>query len=94
MPLVALVRWTAWAPATFYTQLLQSAVTCFAQAASSPSSRNAALWRAFVVGRVRAKWYCAGSKYCLTSICSYPTCYHYLKSRSTLTGPRKATGYA
>ncbi|GJE87594.1 mediator complex subunit Med5-domain-containing protein [Phanerochaete sordida] len=50
--LVAVVRWTAWTPATFYTQLMQSAVACFAQAAANPTSRNAALWRAFVVGRL------------------------------------------
>lgn len=51
---IALARWTSWAPSTFYTQLLRSAVTCFAQAATVPLSRNATLWRAFVVGRVSA----------------------------------------
>ncbi|EKM61173.1 uncharacterized protein PHACADRAFT_134473 [Phanerochaete carnosa HHB-10118-sp] len=50
--LVALVRWTAWTPATFYTQLMQSAVACFSQATSHSSSRTAALWRAFIVGRL------------------------------------------
>lgn len=50
--LIALLRWASWTPSTFYRQILQSAVTCFAQAAAVPSSRSAAIWRAFVVGRV------------------------------------------
>ena len=52
--LIALIRWTAWKPDTFYKQLFQSAVTCLAQEADLKDRyRSALLWRAFIVGRVR-----------------------------------------
>lgn len=45
-------RWTSWTPTVFYTQLLLSSFISLSQ--SSPAL--CMIWKAFVVGRVRAKY--------------------------------------
>ncbi|KAI0673502.1 mediator complex subunit Med5-domain-containing protein [Trametes maxima] len=51
--LVALLRWSSWAPATFYSQLIISALTCLAQSLSPTGpTRASSIWRAFTIGRL------------------------------------------
>ncbi|KAL1951638.1 hypothetical protein VTO73DRAFT_787 [Trametes versicolor] len=51
--LVSLLRWSAWTPATFYSQLIISALTCFAQSISPTGpTRASSIWRAFTIGRL------------------------------------------
>jgi len=45
--LIAILRWTAWTPRVFYTQLLTTAFMCLAQ---NPTTSS--IWRIFIIGRV------------------------------------------
>ncbi|KAF5355994.1 hypothetical protein D9756_003825 [Leucocoprinus leucothites] len=45
--LIATLRWTAWTPRVFYTQLLTTALMCLTQ---NPGMST--IWRAFIVGRL------------------------------------------
>ncbi|XP_006454397.1 hypothetical protein AGABI2DRAFT_214397 [Agaricus bisporus var. bisporus H97] len=45
--LIAILRWTAWTPTVFYTQLLTTAFMCLAQSAGM-----SIVWKAFIVGRL------------------------------------------
>ncbi|KAF9453745.1 hypothetical protein P691DRAFT_693777 [Macrolepiota fuliginosa MF-IS2] len=45
--LIAILRWTAWTPTVFYTQLLTTALMCLAQ-----NPGKSIVWRAFIVGRL------------------------------------------
>lgn len=54
--LVALLRWSSWSPPTFYSQLIISSMTCIVQTiGTSGPTRATAIWRAFVIGRVRLR---------------------------------------
>jgi mediator of RNA polymerase II transcription subunit 5 len=46
--LVAILRWTAWTPAVFYSQIFLSAFDCLSQA----RREHIAPWRAFILGRL------------------------------------------
>ncbi|CDO76644.1 hypothetical protein BN946_scf184868.g58 [Trametes cinnabarina] len=51
--LVALLRWSSWSPATFYSQLIISALTCLAQSIGPTGpTRTSSIWRAFTIGRL------------------------------------------
>ncbi|KAI9060164.1 hypothetical protein FKP32DRAFT_1633045 [Trametes sanguinea] len=51
--LVALLRWSSWTPATFYSQLIISAMTCLAQSIGPTGpTRASSIWRAFTIGRL------------------------------------------
>ncbi|KAI0778549.1 mediator complex subunit Med5-domain-containing protein [Trametes elegans] len=51
--LVALLRWSSWTPAVFYSQVVISALTCLAQSISPTGpTRASSLWRAFIIGRL------------------------------------------
>ncbi|KAI0375369.1 hypothetical protein BV20DRAFT_265653 [Pilatotrama ljubarskyi] len=51
--LVALLRWSSWTPATFYSQLIISALTCLAQSIiPTGPTRASSIWRAFTIGRL------------------------------------------
>ncbi|KAI8980648.1 mediator complex subunit Med5-domain-containing protein [Trametes punicea] len=51
--LVAFLRWSSWSPATFYSQLIISALTCLAQSIGPAGpTRTSSIWRAFTVGRL------------------------------------------
>ncbi|KAL9716176.1 hypothetical protein Ac2012v2_000621 [Leucoagaricus gongylophorus] len=45
--LIAILRWTAWTPRVFYTQLLTTAFMCLAQ---NPTTSS--IWRIFIIGRL------------------------------------------
>ncbi|KAI0660442.1 mediator complex subunit Med5-domain-containing protein [Cubamyces menziesii] len=51
--LVALLRWSSWAPATFYSQIIISAMTCLAQSVGPTGpTRASSIWKAFTIGRL------------------------------------------
>lgn len=74
--LVSLLRWSAWTPATFYSQLIISALTCFAQSISPTGpTRASSIWRAFTIGRVRFLSHSRGISAATRSLLSsYRTC--------------------
>ncbi|KII93232.1 hypothetical protein PLICRDRAFT_121648 [Plicaturopsis crispa FD-325 SS-3] len=49
--LVATLRWTSWTPVEYYTQLLLTTFTCFAQVPSTDLGA-VILWKSFVIGRL------------------------------------------
>lgn len=51
--LMGTIRWTSWAPAVFYTQILLAALTCVAGSSPRDAREDSFfIWKAFVLGRL------------------------------------------